>query len=115
PWMANRDVSFTIPLFALNFDSVRVEVTQCYRDHGSLAEIQVFRACKNIALGGRATASDSLNADFAPGNLTDGVNSSAVHPRGYWLLPRGQPGWAEVEVRASAPEVSGPGVDPRAV
>jgi hypothetical protein len=90
-----------IPVSRLTFDSVRVEILQWQENHGSLSEIQVWRGGRNVAEGAKVTASAQFDANYAAAKLTDGIATSAVASKGYWLLPVGQPGWAEVELPAS--------------
>jgi hypothetical protein len=90
-----KDTSVTVPAPATTFDAVRVEVTAWHMHGGGLSEIQVFRGEQNLARGGRATASSSIDANYPPQALTDGDTSAS---RGYWLLKSNTPGWAEVEL-----------------
>ncbi len=90
-----KDTSVTVPAPATTFDAVRVDVTAWHMHGGGLSEIQVFRGDQNLARGGRATASSSIDTNYPPQALTDGDTSAS---RGYWLLKSNTPGWAEVEL-----------------
>ena len=75
----------------------------CLRTSGGLSEVEVFSGKKNIARGCQVTASaEHKPGDPRSGNmLTDGITTSAEHEKGYWLLPPGNQGWAEIHLRES--------------
>lgn len=103
PWSPNVDESTSIDLpRGLIFEKVRIDVLKISKDFGGLAEIQVFDGGKNIAEGCSAKASACLTRsghDYLPELVTDGITSSATQGVGSWFLPRGQPGWIEVDLR----------------
>lgn len=95
-WAAGKDVSLTMPLPEIPFDSVRVEVTHWRGLGGGLSEIQVMRRDKNLAAGAVANVSSAYDRRFLGSQLVDGITSSADSSKGYWLLPNNTAGWAEV-------------------
>jgi hypothetical protein len=93
-----KDTSVEIPAPATLFDAVRVEVTAWHQAGGGLSEIQVFRGDQNLAQGGAATASSTLDPNYPPQALTDG-NTTSSRAGVYWLLKGNTPGWAEVALK----------------
>lgn len=107
PWSPDRDENISIDIPKLRFDRVRVEVTKWKQLSGGLAEIEVYRGDRNLALGCPATACAQLGWDYPPDKLTDGITTSHLH--GVWLLPDRMPGWAEIDLSFAEPRAT-PGV-----
>jgi hypothetical protein len=102
PWEAYKDAFLSVIIPHITADIVRVEIVQLYGKGGGLSEIQVFvggndiaLGC-NIAIGCRVTASAKWSDDFSGNMLTDGITTSTADKNGYWLLPDGKKGWAEI-------------------
>jgi hypothetical protein len=107
PWTPDSDQNVSVELPSMRFDRLRVDVTKWQQSGGGLAEIEVVRGDRNLALGRPARALASFDSRFLAPNLTDGVHTST---RGaFWLLPSGMPGWAEVDLAFAEPQPS-PGV-----
>ncbi|HEX8915073.1 MAG TPA: hypothetical protein VF796_22165, partial [Humisphaera sp.] len=98
-WVPNRDVSLAVPIPQVSFDTVRVEIVKWVDGNGSLAEVQVMKDGRNVALGAKVTASAAITPNFHGGLLTDGITTSAQQEKGYWLLPVRTPGWAEIHLQ----------------
>ena len=100
-WDPNKDIVLEVPLPPKPFTSVRVEVTAFHGTGGGLAEVQVLRGGTNLALGRPVTSSPDQPAPGHPGaeTLTDGITTSAEYGKGYWCLPDGTPGWAEIVLK----------------
>jgi hypothetical protein len=104
PWEAYKDTFLSVRVPQVSADILRVEIVQWYGKGGGMSEAQVFvgansaaQGC-NIALGCRVTASARFSDDFSERTLTDGVTTSAADKSGYWLLPDGKKGWAEIHL-----------------
>lgn len=97
-WVPGKD-TFAAVNIPKPFDVLRVEVVRWNASGGGLSEIQVFRNKVNIAQGKPCTASGSYAPEFGPANLTDGITTSAVHAKGYWIGTVGKPNWAEVNLK----------------
>ena len=95
-WAADKDMSVTVPIAAVSFDRVRVEITAWHGVSGGLSEIQVLKGRENISQGAMAIVSASYDDRFPASTLTDGITTSAIQDKGYWVLPANQPGWADV-------------------
>ena len=98
PWKADTDTFAGVSLPAVAFTSIRVEVVRWRGYSGGLAEVQVFRGKKNIALGCPARASAWADERSGPRLVTDGITTSAVFKRGYWMLPDKKAGWVEIDL-----------------
>ena len=102
-WRRGEDSSVSVALPAVAFTSVRVEITRWQGYSGGLAEVEVWKGERNIALKRPARASASLDARCGPVCVTDGVTSSSNYKRGYGLLPDNRAGW--VEVNLAGPQI----------
>jgi hypothetical protein len=96
-WAPDRDTFLSVVVYQ-PFDLLRVELTKTKQLAAGLSEVQVFRNKVNVALGRPVRVSDSIAPQVTGAALTDGITTSAVNLRGYWYLPVGKPGWAEVSV-----------------
>jgi hypothetical protein len=99
PWAANKDTFLAVPVPRISADTVRVEIVRWHASGGGLSEVQVFSGKENIAQGRQATVSAKWAGEFSASTLTDGITTSAENMKGYWLLPYGTQGWAEVDLR----------------
>ena len=102
-WRRGEDSSTSVALPSVAFTSVKVEITRWQGYSGGLAEVEVWKAGRNIALKRPARASESLDARCGPLCVTDGITSSGNYKRGYWLLPDNRAGW--VEVNLAGPQI----------
>jgi hypothetical protein len=62
--------------------------------------VELWQRGKNIALGRQAVAT-KLHRDGdarGPWCVTDGITSSKVHQKGYWILPDGEPGAVTIDL-----------------
>ena len=107
----------TVSLPDLKYDIVRIEIVAGEGEGGGLAEIEVLRKGKNIALGKPVMASVIYNPDSvqicAPEMVNDGIvdesRPEAGDGKGYWLLPSSKPGWIEILIAgAVAPKRRAP-------
>jgi hypothetical protein len=98
PWKENADMFLAVPVPRVIADTVRVEIVRWRGVRGGLSEVQVFSGKKNIALGCRATASGEYSPHHPGATLTDGITTSFESEKGYWLLPNGRRGWAEIHL-----------------
>ena len=98
-WIANQDTFLPVEVPHVVADTVRVEIVK-WRDRlgGGLAEVQVFSDKRNIALGCPVKVSSTRPDGFPGDNLVDGLTTSAEHRKGYWCLPDGIAGWAEIDI-----------------
>lgn len=102
-WARGRDLSTELSVPNVKADAVRVEVLARIGNSGGLAEVEVYSGDKNLARGCPARASaENANDRRTAATLTDGNTSSKIHEEGYWLLPDGQNGWAEIELQPPA-------------
>lgn len=99
PWTADRDEKLELPLPKKEFNRVRVEITK-YDGSAGLAEIEVWRGKRNLALGvpARTNGVWGNNPFFLPERVTDGITSNNRIYHGYWLAPDGWPAWIEVDL-----------------
>ncbi len=102
PWAQSKDTFATVDVPAMQFDVVRVEITKWHGYSGGLAEIEVWRDGKNIALNQRTSASGAADRRTLSARVTDGVTSSVGYKNGYWLLPDNQAGWIEISLARPA-------------
>jgi len=81
-------------------DKLRVEVTDSVNSEGGLAEIEYWRSGHNLARKRRVKVSAvwENNPRCSGDTLTDGITTSKDHQVGYWLMPNGVTGWAEVSL-----------------
>lgn len=98
PWEAGKDTSVSVDVPAVPTDRIRVEVTDSINGQGGLAEIEYWRNGHNLARKRRVKVSAvwENNSKCGGDTLTDGITSSKEHQVGYWLIPNGLTGWAEV-------------------
>jgi len=96
-WSPDNDVATTLIIPSIKEGTIRIEVTGWVNMGGGLSEVELIQNGVNLARGAKVTASGFLTADTSPATLTDGIKSSAVHTKGYWLLPNKVAGWAEIE------------------
>lgn len=99
-WGAKSDLDTSVEVPGIVADAVRVEITRYTRNSGGLSEVEVFSAGRNIALRCRTEASaEHRRGDRrTSANVTDGITSSAVNEKGYWLLPDRRTGWVEIDL-----------------
>jgi hypothetical protein len=95
----------TVDIPAIKYDTVHIEVVEWVGGGGGLAEIELIRNGKNIALRKPAMASAAYSADHPEHCTAQMVNDGIVDEgrdagdgKGYWLLPTGKAGWIEVFV-----------------
>lgn len=93
--------SFTlVDLPSLAFDTIRIEITEWYKNGGALAEVEIIHDKKNLVFGRVPTTSDSFTPPSikyrtGPDTLTDGVIPGKGPKRTFWFLPNKSPGWIE--------------------
>ena len=102
PWARNRDTFIELTVPNIDADKVRIDITKIRDYAGGLAEVEVFSGERNIALGAHVIC----DGPHTPGNdasgrrLTDGITTSAVEGKGFWLSKLRSPtGWAEIYLR----------------
>jgi len=100
PWKAGEDTSVSVDVPAVPTDKLRVEVTDSVNSEGGLAEIEYWRNGRNLARKRRVKVSAvwENNPRCGGDTLTDGITTSKDHQVGYWLIPNGVTGWAEVSL-----------------
>ncbi len=106
PWHNSVDPRVIVKIPKLQFDALRIEVTDAVNGNGGLSEIEVYSAGKNIARGLPATTSATVvsqkkHENFAPSNVTDGITQSTQLGVGYWILPSNTLGWIEIDFSGS--------------
>ena len=92
-----------MPVRRIAADTVRVEIVRWHGVGGGLSEVEAFSGKENIARGCRVTVSAvwrnwAGDTRFSGAELTDGITTSSNHEVGYWMLPDGQTGWAEIHL-----------------
>ncbi|MFW5857703.1 MAG: hypothetical protein ACOCX4_07490, partial [Planctomycetota bacterium] len=104
-WADDADRATEAPLPPLAFDRIRATITEFHDRGGGLAEIEVLRGERNLALGCAAQASGGFRkATYGwPGWVTDGNTSSERKGVGYFLLPFRETGWVEVDLTRREP------------
>ncbi len=107
-WRRDEDCPTKVTLPSIGYTVIRIDVVKYIGQGSSLAEIEVIRMGKNIALGCAAAASDVFDGDekYGARNLTDGTITSAKNAKGYWVSRRGSKPWIEVDL---SKQRSGPG------
>jgi hypothetical protein len=96
-WDANSNPKTTLDIPAQRFDVLRVEITKWKGACAGLAEIQLYRNERNIALGRPARASDLYDPTICtPEMAVDGLIDEKQDGKGYWLI-RHPPGWIEID------------------
>jgi hypothetical protein len=100
PWEASKDTNVEVSVPAVPTDKLRVEIAEAVNGTGGLAEIEYWKRGSNIAKKRRVTVSGfwESNKRVAGETLTDGITSSKDHQVGYWLVPSGEAGWAEINL-----------------
>jgi hypothetical protein len=98
PWRRDTDTFAVVNVPARQFDLVRVEITKWRGYSGGLAEIEIWRGGKNIALGKPTRASAAVCMRTTSARVTDGITTSTVYKDGYWLLPDNRAGWVEISL-----------------
>ena len=100
PWEAGKDTSVSVDVPAVPTDRIRVEVTDSINGSGGLAEIEYWHNGHNLAKKRRVKVSAvwENNPKCGGDTLTDGITTSKDHQVGYWLIPNGLTGWAEVSL-----------------
>lgn len=102
PWKQDTDTFATVNAPTSEFDTVRVEVVKWRGYSGGLAEIEIWRDGKNIALGRVTRASASADIRTTSRRVTDGITTSIAYKNGYWLLPDNRAGWVEINLARPA-------------
>ncbi len=97
PWEEDHDHSLSIQLPTIEFDAVRVSVTEPVV-HSGLGEIEILRDGENIALGCPTRTSSFHGHGTRPSRVVDGVRISNIHYTGYWLGANPGNDWIEVDV-----------------
>lgn len=75
----------------------RVEIIESYPNGGGLSEIEIFCNNTNISKTHKARVSAVWSDKYQGQYITDGVISTD-NGTGYWLLPAGAKGWAEIDL-----------------
>lgn len=101
PWDAKKDKSVEVKINPIRFDRLRVFVLEHKGLGGGLAEVQVFKGNRNLALGAPCVASSIMEDHFPASCITDGSTTSRVHRVGYWLLHHDVPGYIEIDLALS--------------
>jgi len=102
PWDKKQSEKKIIEVPAIKADKIRVEITSWNAKGGGLSEIEVLdKTGLNLALGGEVTTSANRSAkDHLDGaTLNDENYYSPTAEAGYWLLPEGTEGWAEIKLQ----------------
>lgn len=105
PWPPGTDGRQEVPLPAVDFNQVRVDVRQWQGIGPGLAEVEVWRDGVNVALGCRVECSTDWSETYRSAKVVDGVASSASHGVGYWLAEDGQEGWLEIDLSSLQQEL----------
>jgi len=98
-WKSGSNASTELPLPRLEFDRLRVFVTNYTGFSGGFSEIQVFKGTENIARGRAVSASD-FQAEGAPSKAFDGKTKTATSYSNLdgWVMPnREKHGWIEID------------------
>ena len=74
-------VRIRVPPHVDRIDTIRLEITKCYRTSAGLAEIQVLKDDKNLATGCRIETDSKYR--LKPNNLTDGILVDSGDGKGY--------------------------------
>ena len=107
PWLPDQTPSLTLPLKSADIDLIRIEITGWQKNGGGLAEVQLMVDGENLLLGKPATTSTPYVPNdpraCGPTNLTDGIidaenQNMGGDGKGYWLLPRPEAGWVEIQL-----------------
>jgi len=114
PWDGVVDGTYETPLPNLEFDRMRIELTDLAGPAGAgLGEVEVYRGSENIAR--KATPTSSLtfpngypNERFSALNINDGITNSDTLGGGSLILVDIAHGW--VELQWTAPAKSNPAI-----
>ncbi len=102
-WVKNQDPQTFVRIPEVKFDRFRVDITHRARGRnaGGLSEVEILSRGINIVRGclAEASAEHKPNDPRSAQNITDGIKSSARELIGYWLLPRGRRGWADIHLK----------------
>ncbi|HUY91886.1 MAG TPA: NPCBM/NEW2 domain-containing protein [Pirellulales bacterium] len=98
PWAAGQDLSLALKLPRLRFDRVRIQAMPRPDQWAGLAEVQVMREGRDLALHCPAIAAGVFDEWRNGSRVTDGIVSSQVESVGYWLLWQKTPGWVEIDL-----------------
>lgn len=98
PWEIGKDTKSSVVVPRMDFDTIRIEITEYHHAGGGLAEVQVFRDGKNIALGEKVEVSGFHGGSFKGELVVDGVTTSKNRRQGYWLLPDRTEGWLMIRL-----------------
>lgn len=101
PWEEKKWANRVIEVGNVQADTLRVEITAWNEKGGGLAEIEVLdTAGNNLGFGGKVKTSSERTPVGRLGGaaLIDKIYDSPSEEAGYWLLPDGQEGWAEIEL-----------------
>jgi hypothetical protein len=100
PWQAGKDTNVEVLVPLVPTDKLRVEISDSVNGSGGLAEIEYWKDGHNLARKRRVTVSGvwESNKKCAGETLTDGITTSKDHQVGYWLVPSGEAGWAEINL-----------------
>jgi len=101
-WDKDHNERTDIPLPNVKYDVIRIEFPDWRGQGCGLAEVEILRRGKNIALGKPAIASVAYSSETlcTAKMLTDGIadesDPKATDGNGYWLLPSAKTGWVEI-------------------
>jgi len=99
PWEPNKSANVVVPVKNVQADALRVEITAWNEKGGGLSEVEVLdKTGTNLGFGGKVKTSASPGGLESGDALIDGNYYSANAEMGYWLLPKGEAGWAELEL-----------------
>jgi hypothetical protein len=100
PWERNKSANRVIPVPNVKADTVRVEITAWNEKGGGLSEVEVLdKTGTNLGFGGTVKVSAERAGEQLGGDaLIDGDYYSPDAEVGYWLLPEGQLGSAEIQL-----------------
>ena len=100
PWEAGKSANLVVEVPGIKADTLRVEISSWHEKRGGLAEIEVHdKVGVNLATGGSVKSSDdSSSGRLGAAALIDGNYDSPSEEAGYWLLPEGKEGWAEIQL-----------------
>jgi hypothetical protein len=97
PWEENKSANRVIQVPSKKADSLKVEITAWHEKGGGLSEIEVLdKTGTNLGFRGLVKTSADRKAAQGGSTLIDGIYDSPTEETGYWLLPEGQEGWAEI-------------------
>jgi hypothetical protein len=103
-WDAQKNIPTKIKLPATKYDKVKLILTPRMPGIVGLAEVEVYRNGRNIALGRPVRANAEYGRNLCtPEMAVDGINFDKSDGGGYWMSPVDgkKPGWIEINVGAS--------------